>query len=79
MGVVRKTTVETRLAAVFFRSNFGERSTSDFRSTTKENPPCEDKSAGPCIDPEYFINFGVGCVRFAITMNPLRVRLYHSP
>jgi hypothetical protein len=45
----------------------------------KENPRREDKSGGPCIDPEYFMKFGVGLIRFAIAMNPLRVRLYHSP
>jgi len=44
----------------------------------KENPRRKDKSGDPFIDPEYFMNFEVGLVCFAIAMNPLHVRLYHS-
>lgn len=30
----------------------------------------EDKSTGPFIDPEYFMNFGTELFRFAIALNP---------
>jgi hypothetical protein len=64
---------------VFLRLAFCKGLTSAFSSTTREKPRREGKSAGPSIDPECFINFGVGLFGFAMDLNPLLLRLYHRP
>ena len=62
----------------FFESSPSAFSSMSF-SATREKPFREDKSAGPRIDPAYFMNFGVGLFFFAIALNPSRLRLYHRP
>src|SRR5580698_6308955 len=50
-----------------------------FRLAPGEKPRRDDRSAGPSIDPAYFMNAGTEFLRFAIALNPLALRLYHRP
>ena len=50
----------------FFPGLTSALSSTIFSTTTRENPRREDKSAGPRIDPAYFLNPGTGLFRLAI-------------
>ena len=54
----------------FFKGLTSAFSSTNFSTAIREKPRRDDKSGGPWIDPEYFMNFGMEFFFFAITLNP---------
>jgi hypothetical protein len=54
----------------FFKGVTSAFSSTNFSTATREKPRRDDKSDGPWIDPECFMNLGMELFFFAITLNP---------